>query len=751
MIRGDGFCVSAAIALVAVAGGPAVAATNAAGADAAQVPSEVRLEEVVVTAQRRPEKLQSVPIAITALSAESLEGAHVQTTMDLQFKVPSLEYTMTNGFAQARMRGIGNSNNQVQVDPSVGTYIDGFYISGPQSGLSNLLGVERVEVLNGPQGTLYGRNSVGGAINIYTLTPTQETDAMLALTGGNYGTAQANGYVSGGLGDKLAVGIYVAGRRNDEFTNQIVIGPTSSKKLNHDDSGAVRIKAVYTPSDWLKFTASAEFSESNSGDFAVFRADTADSTPLGWGFGATHVSDKYTQITNQPDWYKQRASTYILRTDVDLDWARLVGISGYRHLVFKGETDADSTDANLFSFEDENSIQMFSQELQLISPEASSLKWIGGLYYSNQQAGQNPFLLKSLPPISPFPAATAQRFDVLFNSYAAFAQATIPLTVVAQDLNLTLGARYTVDVQHFRASQFSSFLDVATNEPASPIPGTQIEFPHLSKKWSAFTPKVTLDYQVLPSTMVYATWAKGYQEGIFNGASPASPGPVNPEKLTSYEVGSKLTRWDNRAWLNLAAFHYDFKDLQVQATPNANTVVAIIENAARAKYEGVEGTANVQLTSDLKLSGGVTYVYSYYNSFPNAAVLIPNGPPFPFGLQTVVRDVSDTNVERSPRWVTTLSVGYDHKLDSGNHAHANIDWYRNSGFFWQAGELDHENAYNILNGSIGYTMGRWDASFWITNALNTYYRTENQATAFASLVENSQPRMFGVTLRWKLH
>ena len=751
MIRADGFCASAAIVLAAVAGGPAVASTDAAGADAAQAPSEVQLEEVVVTAQKRPEKLQSVPIAISALSAESLESAHAQTTMDLQFDVPSLEYTMTDGFAQARMRGIGNSNNQVQVDPSVGTYVDGFYISGPQSGLTDLLGVERVEVLNGPQGTLYGRNSVGGAINIYTLTPTQEPDAMLALTGGNYGTAQVNGYVSGGLGDKLAVGIYFAGSRNDEWTDQIVIGPTSSKKLNQDVSGAVRIKAVYTPNDWLKVSASAEVSQSNSGDFAVFRADTANSSPLGWGFGATQISDNYTQITNQPDWYKQKASTYILRSDVDLDWARLVGISGYRQLVQNGETDADGTDANLFSFEDQNSIQMFSQELQLISPEASSVKWIAGLYYSNQQAGQNPFLLKSLPPISPFPAATAQRFDVLFNSYAAFAQATFPLTVVAQDLNLTLGGRYTVDDQHFTASQFSSLLDVATNNPASPIPGSQIEFPHLSKDWSAFTPKVTLDYKVLPRTMVYATWAKGYQEGIFNGASPASPGPVNPEKLTSYELGSKSTGWDNRAWLNLAAFHYDFKDLQVQATPNANTVVAIIENAARATYEGVEGSANVQLTGDLKLSGGVTYVDSYYNSFPNAAVLIPNGAPFPFGLQTVVMNVSGTRVEQSPRWVTTLSAGYNHKFDSGHYAHANIGWYRNSGFYWQAGELDHESAYNILNGSFGYTIGRWDTSFWITNALNTYYRTEDAATVFANLVENSPPRMFGVTFKWKLH
>ena len=269
-----------------------------------------------------------------------------------------------------------------------------------------------------------------------------------------------------GLSDKLAAGVYFAGERNNEWTKQILAGPTDNKALAQDDSWAVRLKGVYTPTDWLKLTASAEYSQFNNGDLAVFRVEP---NALAWGFGATQNTADYINITNQPDRFKEHISMYILRSDVDLHWARLVSISGYRDFFDRSESDLDSSDVNLYSIIDNNYIRTFSQELQLVSLDTSPIKWIAGFYYSNQQTGQNPLIARVLPPFAPFPVATTQSFNELYQSYAGFAQATVPLTMITSGFeSYRIGGRYTSDSRRFRASEYSSFLDVPTMQPGLP-------------------------------------------------------------------------------------------------------------------------------------------------------------------------------------------------------------------------------------------------------------------------------------------
>ena len=717
--------------------------SRAKAADVAPAKAPSASEDIIVTAQKRSERLQDVPIAITAVSATALTQNLILKTDDLQFVVPSLVYTVIDGSAEPRIRGIGNSNLQPNVDPSVGTYIDGIYLAGPGGALTDLLGTQRIEVLKGPQGTLYGRNSVGGAVNIYTLTPTQDFDAKLALTGGNYGHVQGNGYVSGGIGDKLSAGIYFAANTIGEYNKQIDDGPSTVDPIKRDGSGAVRAKIVWIPTDWLKLTALAQGSWSASGNDAVFYATDKYTLPLGLAFGATNITGPRTIDVNEPDTFRTRDNLFVLRGDVDLGWAKLASLSGYHKYASSATIDVDGTNADLVNYLDSDNLnRVFSQEVELQSADASKIKWIAGLYFSDEHTGQSSDLTLR-PPLTPGPLGQSTRDSIHYDSYAAFAQTTIPLTFISDRLNLTGGIRYTIDHQSFNISSRYAMLD-PNGTLGTDIPDTATGA-FSSKTWYALTPKITLDYKFTRNAMVYATWAKGYQAGVYNGTSTTNFGPVNPERLNSYEIGTKLTLLDGRVHLDSGAFYYDFSNLQVQANPNPDQPFAVIENAASATYKGVEANVEVRVTRDLSLSVGATYVDAYYNSFPAFAAVVPAA----FGNTTINLNAGGSNVERSPRWVTTAGAHYVHEDHFGNTIHANAGWYRNNSFFFQAGDINKQGSYNVLNASIGYTVRRWDLSLWASNLTNAYYFTEDEATAFANLVGLSQPRMFGATLTWK--
>jgi len=702
------------------------------------------LQEVVVTAQKRRENIQNVPIAMVALTAQTLSKNRVETTQDLQLLVPSLVYNNVDGFAEPFLRGVGSDVLAPNAEASVATYIDGAFVANTQSAIQQLLGVERIEVLNGPQGTLYGRNAVGGAINIITLTPTQQAEAEGTLTVGNFARKEGSFHVSGGLTDSLAVGLYLGGSIRNSYMDQLqflpstVLGPDQPA---HETQWGARLKAVFQPARWLKLTGSYELTAWRSFEQSALR----EISPAALGYvlfpNLPQVIEPYVVTNAFPVRWGNRQEAATIREEVDLGWANILGISNYRNSKTETIADVGDTGAPVFSTSTpDNRSQQLSQELQLLSTPESKIKWVAGVYFFHELGGFFPNLATSTI-LSPPPIYNSNNFaDVTTKSYAAFAQATIPLW---RSLSLTLGGRFTTDKKVYSDYQTYTDINGATAAPSHVFVPASDPRRH---QWNKFTPKVGLDYQ-LSNTLLYASYSEGFKSGVFNIATPTQVEPVNPEILKAYEIGIKTELWDRRIRWNSAAYYYDWTDLQVDINNSSTGGVVQLTNAGAAKAYGVESSIEAAVTGGLTLMAAVSAEHTRYTSFPS----FPGVDPVTEAGITV--DVTGNQVQRAPKLTSTVGAEYTKQLPAGRFE-GSINWYYNSGFYWTPQNTRRQPSYNLLNASVGYVFPgeRWKVSAWGRNLTNQYYAAGLLDVAvLGTLVKDAPPRMYGLSVDFSTH
>jgi outer membrane receptor protein involved in Fe transport len=692
------------------------------------------LEEIVVTAQRREQNLQDVPIKVTAVTAEMLETTRTVTTQDLQFLAPSLVYNQVGGFAQPSLRGVGSDFTSPDVDEAVAMYIDGAFVADSQSTIQNLLGVERVEVLAGPQGTLFGRNALAGAISITTLTPQQEFQEHASVTRGNYNDLETTAQISGGVTSDLAVGLYAATTRSDS----IYYRPFVSGQPDHNDEDGVRLKAVYTPIDKVKLTGSIEYTEHDSLDLTAFRQGQVNS--LGSALGAPVVVGPYQLNNDYPDKNTNRGLAATLKEEVDLNAVQVVGISNYRSNRSFTQNDLDATSAPIFGGYAYGTNRQVSQELQVLSPKGQAIEWITGLYYYRQVGGQVPDVNQStdIPP-----ANTSTTGMVRTESYAGFGQATYS---PVENLRITLGGRYTDETK-------TIYLATLQLAPVDGVLPPALLFPDQSKTWEQFTPKFEIDYRI-GQTLLYASFDEGFQSGAFNTLAP-NDAPANPEKLKSYSIGSKSDVFDGRLRVNVDAYYYNFTDLQV-SIDTAGTGSGENEkfvNAANAQAYGLEASAQAAVTSNFRLNAQVAWERTKYTQFENYPAEVPSPTG---GYATVDTNVTGNPLPRAPKWVGTLAADYHTEVSWGGEMKANLGWYYNGGFAWDSSNYFRQSAYELLNGSLAYTLpsarpsasGRWTVAAWAKNIANRNYQDAVYPIAFGLLTQDGIPRTYGVTLSY---
>ena len=707
------------------------------------------LQDIIVTAQRRSERLQDVPIAVSAFTSESLATNRVSTTEDLKFSVPSLNYNAQAGFAVPYLRGIGTDITQPNSDPSVATYVDGVFLSNDAGTIVSLLGVERIEVLLGPQGTLYGKNAVGGAINIVTRTPTDELEGQVSLGTGNYDRFEGSGYVSGPVASNLYAGIYATGMRRDSYYNHRV--PVKQRLVNgtpsYEHSWGVRGKLVYEQ-DALRVVASLEHSEGASADAGILQ--NIQPTSLGVAAGAEFVNDRHVSSNNGAVFNKPTATMAILRAELDLDWSRLISISGYRNLKVDIASDFDGTTAsfvNLIALP--SAAKTYSQELQLQSSPGSDIVWVVGAYGSYDNAGFLPTGVATeilfAPVLGPGAFANISTSRVKTKSWAAFAQATVPL---GESFRLTVGGRYSHDYKKMISR--NEFAPVVDGE-LGPVFGTVI-FPNHKADWGAFTPKVTLDYKT-GGTMLYATYAKGYKPGTFNVAAPTTPGPVSPESLQSFEVGTKSDLLNGRLRFNTAAYYYKFKNIQVQVNAQETGSLAILQNGARAEAYGFEASLLAQITDELVFEGSTALEHTEYKRFENFAGYVfgqtPSpGNPLGYGNTPATINASGNNMVRAPKLVTNASLRYKKELANGDTIGADGSWYHNDGFYWEASNQLRQPAYDVFNASINYSTAAsgWSFTGWMKNIANKRFYNTQMMSDFGIVTNDADPRTYGITV-----
>lgn len=561
------------------------------------------LEDVVVTARRRDERLQDVPVAVTALSSQTLENLQASDLGGLQGAVPNL--TLHEGDASnavVYVRGVGQVDSLAFADPGVGIYVDDVYLGRAQGAFLSVYDVDRIEVLRGPQGTLYGRNTIGGAVKFVSTPLRAEWGGRAEASVGDYGLVEARLGVGGALNaDATLLGkAAIAVSRRDGYSDNAFTGQDDGDK----NQVAGRISLEYRPSDALSFRLNVDGSRDRP---------QSSRTPA----RATNVFGLYPDTLGDP--FKVNADFGDLN-DLDTfgaaltaDWAlndawSFKSVTAYRTMDYSTHLDLDATPLNIFgTYVDEDQHQ-FSQEFQL-TYVGERLNAVAGVFYYDETDVTFSGLVGPVIAL-----VTGSINDQHNRSYAAYGQATWELT---DRLKLTGGLRYTYEDKTFARTQ--TMYPGATTIPARDAPGLLLTNIDTGKNWDSWSPKLGLDYKVSDDVLAYLSVSRGFKSGGFDGRSNDAAGaaPFDPETLWAYEAGLKSQWFDRRLTANAAIFWNDYTDLQLSSftSDGSGGFAALFTNAGAATIRGAELELVARPTRPLTLNATIGYLDAKYDEY----------------------------------------------------------------------------------------------------------------------------------------
>ncbi|HKP77605.1 MAG TPA: TonB-dependent receptor [Phenylobacterium sp.] len=691
-------------------------------------PSSGQLEEVVVVAQKRAENVQDVPIAITAVTAAQLGAAGVANTSDLTMLTPSLNVGNNAGYFLPRMRGIGNPTFGPGIENAVATYLDGVYVAAVPGTLLTLNSIERVEILKGPQGTLFGRNATGGVINVISKEPKAGFSGEAAASYANYDTVSGDLYVTGGS-DTFAADLAVHGSTQGKGFGRLLPGGQDINKADSDI--AARASFVFRPTDRTTVHFAADYAD-RRGDNPSFR-QTRDERPLFGPPASGGAWDANSSFRSKLDLKNSHGLT--LRLNQDLGAVELVSITGYRRVSFDTFFDYDLTPTPALELATALDDRTFSQELQLLSSGKGPLKWMAGLYYFTDKADWQSEIFQQGPAIQPPFFTTNVLTDSVqkTKSLAGFGQATYSF---AGGTNLTLGLRYTQDRRSVKGETSAVV--------AGGIPIGVIQAGDAEKTFRKLTWRVALDHQFSPDVMAYASFNRGFKSGGFNATLLTDP-PYDPEVLDAFEVGVKSDLFDRRLRLNAAAFYYDYSNIQVRYFPPTGQIG--VKNGASADIYGVELDMVAALTEHLRITGGLTWLDAHFGSFPDADAFVPN----PAGGNTQIKvDATGNQLPFATKFTASLGAQYRAPL-AGGEVIADANGLYNAGFFTEVDERRRQGKYLLLNASLGWVAPdeRYSIRLWGKNLTNEAVLLSNDGAVHATAESYQPPRTYGVTLGMK--
>jgi outer membrane receptor protein involved in Fe transport len=696
----------------------AVAAPGAHAQDVSEDAGQYELGPIIVTAQKRSEQLQDVPIAIAAITSDGLEAAGIEDTQDLSLIVPSLVITSDTSYMLPRIRGIGNNVIGAGFESGVATYIDGVYIAALPSSLTSVANVERIEVLKGPQGTLFGRNSTGGLIHIVTSEPKQDPSGRISVGYGNYDTFTAKGYVTGGLGAAAAADFsaYYAAQGNGYGTNL-----ANGKDVNRaDEELALRGSLLIEPGAATTIRIIGDYSRSHGSQCTSFILAPGTTTFLPQGqLDGTRDVNADEQPVN-----RYHGGGVSGRIEHDFGGATLTNIASYRESFNRVTFDGDATFIPFFNLSVTQRDKQFSEELQLAS-NGSDIQWIVGGYYFHNSSKYDPAkatIYGAMPP--PFVANTYS--DLKTDALAAYAQVTVPL---GEQIDLTGGIRYNTEKRSIDA--FATF--EAGGPESAPAP-----FPAQSKRYSKPTWRISLDHKFTPDMMVYASYNRGFKSGGYNGQLPADE-PFRPEQLDAFELGFKAELMDRKVQLTGATFYYDYKDVQVGRFTGQQISYY---NGAAARVYGAEMDFLALLAPGLSLSGGFTWLDSKFSDFPNAIIAEQTD----FGVVTSVGSATGNKLPQSPDFVSTLGFTYEGTTGDRDYGFS-VNWNYNDGYYSQPDNFLRQPSFHMINVSANIEVVRNIKLIgWVRNLTNEDIYNTLVADSFHAIASYQPPRTYGVTI-----
>ena len=624
----------------------AVSAVLGASLSAHAQQSPGRLEEVVVTAAKRAESLQDVPIAVTAYSGELIESLAINDIEGLAVQTPSFAFSKAGGEAQIYIRGVGTNIFGIGADPSVAVTLDGIYLGRTNMGLTQFLDIDRVEILRGPQGTLYGRNATGGAINLISRMPGDDFEGYLTAGYGEFERVELQGAVGGPLSDAWGFRLAARHMQDDGYTDDL--DPRGTNELDDNDVQAYRGILTFTPSSNFSATLIGEYSEFENGNTSIVPRDDLG---LAETLGAIPTGSIHEERNDLPTFFDWDSSGVTLT----LEWAlseaiELTSITGYRDYTsdFLFNTDGTEIDVTRSNFKYDS--EQVSQELRLASTGTGPWRWIAGAYYfTEDKSGGLGLVRASLNPQRSFVIPSENETD----AWALFGEVTWD---ISERLALTAGVRYS-DEEKDDFADFGLVFDVLGLE--SPGPVTPVGAPRqTSDSWDAWTPKFGIEYRLADDSLLYASATRGFKSGGYNSLQPSNP-PYDPEYLWAYEIGTKSQFAEDRVRLNAAIFYYDYTDLQVSTFLNNLT---FITNAAEASIQGVEVEIFARPIDRLDLGLAVSYLDSEYDQFLTAFGSLPCTPVPPATACTrplIPFDASGNQLTNAPEWKLNATAQYE--------------------------------------------------------------------------------------------
>ncbi|MES2258173.1 MAG: TonB-dependent receptor [Pseudomonadota bacterium] len=753
---------------MAIAGAYAQAATPeetaaAAGAedkpvDAAQAQpadSGVKLQEVVVTATRRSANLQKVAATVNVLSAESVSQLNITSVSDMQGLVPGLTIVRSAGTVPF-LRGIGTNNSGFTTETAVGMYIDGLYLANSSSGLFGFNNIERVEVLKGPQGTLYGRNTTGGLINVVTRDPEAKTHADASVSYDNYSKKTVNFYGSTPLSDTLAMNIAMIGSDQSEGWGKNIV--TGNENLKGKEAGT-QVKLVWKPSAGTKVSLRAFYEYINS-DLGV----ATGIVPGTVGIDGTPYLGKYLSATRTDPYLIAHQFNTALKIEHDLGAVNLLSITGYQHnksplrSVQNGIPGQPVLGRSAIESLLTGENKTFSQELQLSSkPSNSPLDWITGFFYYDDvtmlQSDAWGTCVNGACAAAPLPTRLSARPTTRSASLYADGNYTI-----RPGTRLSLGVRYTQDKKGITGE--TTPLAGFPNSPKALPPGTVLHpgdpYPGnpngiaTEATFSKTTFRAALSQDLSARVQAYASFNRGFKAGGYNPGSFINA-VSRPETLDAIEVGLKSELLERRVRLNVSAFNYNYQDIQLRSTaPPAPVGGSLLTNAAGARVNGIDAEVKVAATENLRLNGSFEWLDAKYTSFlgGSCSTLRPIAGAVLGGAVTVPCNLSGHSLINSPKWSYTLGFVYSIDIPYGSLSLAANDSYKSSYTFSSDGP-PLQKAYHNTSASLTWRSPdeRYDVQLFGKNLGNTYYYATALGPAGGNYVYSpGAPRTFGLTV-----
>lgn len=698
------------------------------------------LEEITVTARKREESLQDTPVAVSAFTANELKLRNVKSTDQLADVTPNLTFDShapssgSNSSSQIFIRGIGQSDFTAVTDPGVGLYVDGVYYSRSIGGSVDFLDLERIEILRGPQGTLFGRNTIGGAVALHTRRPAEEFGGSVEVEVGDDDMMNFSADFDVPLTDNLLSKISLTSRKRDGYVDRVIDG----KELGDDDVLAGRLALQWMPNDEFELFFTVDGTKEREqgapsvslglNDVQSFAHLTNIQIPGCSSFGLppgppvstggdpnclndTTFKDEFetegtAEVKSELDyWGVSATATWEVSESLTIK-----SITAYRDMDAFSARDADNTPFQIFHTQDPFEHEQWSQEFQFSGLAMDgTLKWLVGLYYFEEEADNPNPVQFPLPFVGAFISGGQTDND----NYAVFGQATWDVT---DQLHLTFGLRFTDETKRFSpysfippggfyvkpgaGSPFVRFFDCPTGaEPGCVAPGRLftpgdrlVGTGEFEEEFDDWTPMFNIAYDVNEDVMVYFTYSEGFKSGgfdqRFNEEVLTGPTSFDPETATTYEVGIKSSWLDNSLRLNAAAFFTDYEDQHIIVREG---FAPITFNAGESEIQGFEIETSFVPSDAWLLQATVGYIDAEYSKLDQT--VIDNG-----GID------ESTALAQTPEWSTNLGIAYTTDLWDWGTITPRIDWSYKSESFNDAVNTPElrQGSYHLLNAAISF-------------------------------------------------